>query len=353
MRYLLVVPVLLAIGTCSALFVHSDTNLPMLYSQCHARSRIPWLSHIPVLGAPSCFLVSFFQEALAPTTAAGTMAAVLAFVGGLLTVSLVEAARVCNAPNKLIKYPTLPWIVFNLIGGAVVWELVIVPAFLARARQVIVSRRAGRDDPAGATDPDFGEAMRHISNVAEVFAIPAAVAVGYLLPAAAMLALDHPVAILVWLFFPIWVSLIRQAARFTITKLSASGVETFHLESRRVALLVVYAIPILVSVAAHAVFIWAALQRDDRKEMTRATVTFIEINSVLIGLTVLYWLFVEAGWKVTLTMIVASLGLGPGAGVCIAWIYRERQIDPDRSVTCVAVGSREGIDPSEETPLLR
>ncbi len=113
-------PVLLAIGTFLVLFVHSDTNIPMLYSQCHARSRLRWLSRIPVLGAPSCFLVSFFQEALASTRAAGTMAAILSFVGGLLTVSLVEAARVCNAPNKLIKYPTLPWIVFNLIGGAAV-----------------------------------------------------------------------------------------------------------------------------------------------------------------------------------------------------------------------------------------
>ncbi len=77
-----------------------------------------------------------------------------------------------------------------------------MPAFLARARQVIVSRRAGRDDPAGSTDPDFGEAMRHIGNIAEVFAIPSSVVLGFLVPSAAMLALDHPVAILVWLSFP-------------------------------------------------------------------------------------------------------------------------------------------------------
>ncbi len=111
--------------------------------------------------------------------------------------------------------------------------------------------------------------------------------------------------------------------------------------------------PILVSVAAHVFFIWSLVRPDDRKEMTRATVKFIEIDAALILLTVLYWLFVEAGWKVSLVMIAASLTLGPGAGVCVAWICREGQIDPDRSVTCVAVGSRESLDPSEETPLLR
>ncbi|KAH8880541.1 hypothetical protein GQ53DRAFT_533609 [Thozetella sp. PMI_491] len=352
LRYLLIVPMLLAIGTIVTLFVHSDTNVVMLYSQCHARSRIPWLSHVPVVGAPSCFLVSFFQEALAPVRGAASLGAVLAFVGGLLTVSLVEAARVCNAPSALIRYPTLPWIVFNLVGGAVVWELLIVPAFLRRARQVIVTRRTGRDVLSDATDPDFGEAMRHLSSVAEVVAIPTAVAVGYFLPSGLMLVLDHPIAIVVWLFFPVWVSLVRVTVRFIITTLSKEGIDTVHLESRRVAIVVVYALPVLASVAAHAFLIYSLVTTDDRKEMTRATTKFIEIDAALIGLTVLYWLLVEAGRKVALAMIVASVFLGPGAGACIAWVYREGKIDPDRSVTCVAVGSREGREASEETPLL-
>ncbi len=63
------------------------------------------------------------------------MGAVLSMVGGLLTVSTIEAARICNAPSVLIAYPTGPWLVFTLVGGAFVWELVIVPAFLHRARR--------------------------------------------------------------------------------------------------------------------------------------------------------------------------------------------------------------------------
>ncbi|KAL2148450.1 hypothetical protein VTH82DRAFT_2370, partial [Thermothelomyces myriococcoides] len=47
LRYLLVLPVVLAVLTGIALLVHGDTNMYMLYSQCHARSRLPWLSRIP------------------------------------------------------------------------------------------------------------------------------------------------------------------------------------------------------------------------------------------------------------------------------------------------------------------
>ncbi|KAJ4306046.1 hypothetical protein N0V88_000841 [Collariella sp. IMI 366227] len=208
LRYLLIPPLLLALLTGVTLFLHSDTNTYMLYSQCHARSRLPWLSHIPLLGSPFCFLVSFFQEAIASVRAFGLMAVILGFVAGLLTVSTVESARVCNGPSVLIAYPT-------------------------------------------------------------------------------GLCLTQP---------------------------------------------------------------------DDRKEMTRSTLKFITVDAFFVGLTVLYWILVEAGWRVVLVMVAASVVLGPGAGICIGWIYREQTVDPDQSVTVVAVGARrdsEDAGPSEETPLLR
>jgi hypothetical protein len=359
LRYLLLVPVLLAIATGFTLFVHSDTNIAMLYSQCHARARIPWLSHIPVLGAPSCFLVSFFHEALASVRTFGIMAAVLSFVAGLLTVSTVEAARVCNGPSVLIAYPTGAWLVFNLLGGALVWELVIIPAFFHRARQILATRRMGApaassDSANRAVDPDFGEAMRHLRVFSEAVAIPVAVAVGYIVPSVLMLTLNNPVAIVVWLFFPLWVSLVRQAVRAVAIRIRKED-NSFHLESNRLALLGMYTVPVLCSILSHGLLLWSVLRPDDRKELTRATSKFIEIDIFFIGLTVLYWLFVEAGWMVTMVVIVSSIVLGPGAGLCIGWIYREGFVDLDRSVTAVAVGSRQGDGghASEETPLLQ
>lgn len=364
LRYLLIVPILLAIATLAILFLHGEgINIPFLWSQCHARSRLPWLSHIPLLGAPSCFLVSFFQEALASTRSFAIMAVVLSFVAGLLTVSTVESARVCNGPAVLIAYPTGAWLVFNLLGGAVVWELVILPAFLVRSRQILLARREGSGgarSPGGgmvaATHPDHGEAMRHLGSVAEAVAIPAAVAVGCVLPSVLMLVLDAPVAILVWLLFPLWVSLVRQAVRAAVVRLDGDKLgASLHLESSRVWLGVTYGVPVVCSVLAHGFLLWSLFAgHDDRKEMTRATTKFIEIDAGFIGLTVLYWLFVEAGWRVALVMLLASIVLGPGAGVCLAWVYREGKVDPDRSVTVVAVGARTpDADPSEQTPLLR
>lgn len=368
LRYLLVVPVLLALTTVAVLFFHGEAiNIPFLWSQCHARARVPWLSRIPLLGAPSCFLVSFFQEAVASSRAAAAVAVVLSFVAGLLTVSAVESARVCNQPAVLIAYPTGAWLVFNLVGGAVVWELVILPAFLVRSRQIIAARLAGQEagDEAGtavsATHPDRGEAMRHLGSTAEAVAIPVAVAVGCILPSVLMLFLGrrHPAAILVWLLFPLWVSLVRQAARRALVRVDADRLgRTLHLESSRGWLAATYALPIACSVLAQGWLVWSLIWgRDDRKEMTRATAKFVEIDAGFVALTVLYWLLVEAGWRVALVMLLASLVLGPGAGVCVAWIYREGKVDPEyprrRSVTVVAVGQQAGQEPGEETPLLR
>jgi hypothetical protein len=361
LRYLIIIPVLLAIATGVVLFVHSDTNTYMLYSQCHARSRLPWLSHIPVLGSPACFLVSFFQEAGASVRSFGLMAVILAFIAGLLTVSTVEAARVCNSPSVLIASPTGPWLVFDLIGGAIVWQLVIIPAFFHRSRVIITARRHGVPPPPipGRTDPVFGENMRHLGRLAEIVAIPVAVALGCVVPSLAMLITNHPVAVLVWLFFPVWVSIIRQTVRRLVLFLGRDPRwhDSLHLESSRCGLLAVYAVPIICSVLAQAHFLWTLTQADDRREMTRSALKFITIDAFFVGLTVLYWILVEAGWRTALVVAVASLILGPGAGICIGWIDRERSVDPDHSATIVvAVGARrdsEDLGPSEETPLLR
>ncbi|KAL2196629.1 hypothetical protein P885DRAFT_78355 [Corynascus similis CBS 632.67] len=362
LRYLLMMPVLLAILTGYALAIHSDTNTYMLYSQCHARARLPWLSRVPVLGSLACFLVSFFQAAVDSVRASGLMAVILSFVGGLLTVTAVEAARICNSPSALIAtFPTALWLVFDLVGGALVWQLAIVPAFLRRARDIIAARSqgAGGGPPrlSGPADPTFGEAMRHLARgAAETVAIPVAVTLGYIVPAALVLVLDHPVAVLVWLFFPVWVSLVRQAVRRVVLAVREGTSASLHLESNQLALIAVYALPVACSVLSHAYFIWTLTQPDDRREMTRSTLKFIAIQAFFVGMTVLYWILVEAGWRTLLVMVLASVVLGPGAGVCLGWVYREQMVDLDRSVTVVAVGSRrqsEDAEPSEETPLLR
>lgn len=353
-KSLLVIPVILSVGTFVALFAHSDVDIALLWSQCHSRARIPGLSHIPLIGTPSCFLVSFFQCALDSLRSKAVMAVILSYVGALATVCTVESARRCNKPNSLIAKPTLWWLLFNLLGGAMVWQLVIVPAFLHRAKALVLAEKhsqgtGGEDSTVAAAElEDISEEGRTLPD-SEAVAIPIAVAAGYFLPSILMLVFNSPATITVWLFFPLYVSIIRQGVRHLVESIRRVSPTSIHHESHWQCVALVYALPIVLSIAAHVFVIWNLAQGDDRKKMTKLTVSFIEIDIQFIAWTVLYWVFVEAGWRVPLSMIAVSVIAGPGAGTVVGWLFRERLVK--NGFTSQSVDEDEDTL-AEERPLL-
>lgn len=361
MRTLMVVPILLALATAAALFAHSDVNTPMLWSQCHAHARIPALSRVPLLGTPLCYLVSFFRAALDSVRTRAVLAAVLAAAGALLTVCTAEAARGCNRTARVVAHPTPSWLLFNLLGGALVWQLLIVPAQIQRLRNIFVAQKSGAggdDDEEADVGGDRLAALeidldRNIAG-SEVVAIPVAVAVGYYLPSILMLVYNSPAAIGVWLFFPIYVSLVRQGVRWAVQRAWDFTAERgVHLETHRRSLVAVYAVPLLSSLLAHAALLWSLTRPDDRKEMTRSCVKFIEIDFAFIGATVLYWVLVETNWKVPAGMVGIAALLGPGAGVLGGWLLRENVIQKELgAVIDLDAADETAGDPSEQTPLL-
>ena len=129
--HLLLPLLLLALLACATLFAHSDVNAALLWSQCHARERLPLLTDarfVPSwLATPACFLVSFFAEALDAARSRAAVAELLAGVGALMSVATAESARACNervasrVGRGVIARPTGWWLLFNLIGGALVW----------------------------------------------------------------------------------------------------------------------------------------------------------------------------------------------------------------------------------------
>ncbi|KAK5993885.1 hypothetical protein PT974_07322 [Cladobotryum mycophilum] len=348
-------PILLAILTSLALFVHSDVDIALLWSQCHARARIPALSRIPALGTPSCFLVSFFQVALDSWRTKATMAVILSYVGALATVCWLESRRACNRTYAIITRPTLPWLVFNLLGGGVIWQLVIVPAFIHRARTLFLStqkNREERNDEADAqpSESDLalsGEAGRMLPD-SDIVAIPIAVAVGFFLPSVFMVFLNNAAIITIWLFFPVYIALVQKGVRYTIEKVRGTGPTSVLLEKHWQAMALVYALPLFLSVLSHIFFIWNMTMADDRRKVTKLTISFIEIDFQFIGFTVLYWLFVEAGWKLPAVSLGASFVLGPGAGICLGWLYREKLVQHG-----FGPAEEESEGASEDTPLLR
>ncbi|KAI3321831.1 hypothetical protein HD806DRAFT_147973 [Xylariaceae sp. AK1471] len=349
LRYLLIVPVLFSISAVLILAVHGDVNSPLLYSQCHARSRLPALSHIPILGAPACFLVSFFMYASASMRAVAQFGAILAFVGALLTVCRVEAARPCNHRSWTIRFPTLSWLVFNLVGGTLVWDLWILPAFLKRAKDIRVERV--KDDALAGSqesrdvfeDEERLRVERSFISRAEVCAIPLAVAIGFVVPSVLMLVLKDAVSVIVWLFFPVWVAIVHWAVELAaIRVLKDNG--PLYLESHSPSVTLVYAVPFAASLLTHALFIWNLFYHNDSREMTRMALKFIEIDFSFIAATVLYWVLVESGVVPAMLLIVMSVFLGPGAALCVTWLIREKAI-----CEFAVLNEGGGVGPDEES----
>ncbi|KAH7033586.1 uncharacterized protein B0I36DRAFT_362234 [Microdochium trichocladiopsis] len=344
---LLVVPVLFSVAAVIILGFHGDLNVPLLASQCHSHARLPGLSRIPLIGVPACSFISLFQAANDAVRSVARMGIILAFIGALLTVSLVEAARLCNARARVIRYPTIPWLAFNLFGGVLVWDLAIIPAFLRHAK---VLRQ--QDDATRILGPDARrQDARALASRSELYAIPISVAVGFYLPSIAMLSINSATAIGIWLLFPLLVALVRIAVKAIYAKLSSKEDEPFRIESSRVSVFAVYSLPVLFSVMTHAFFIANLFADDDRKEMTRSTLKFIEIDALILGASVLYWIAVESGLVPLAVMLGVSVLFGTGAGLCQTWILREKSLAEQDDIE----NSQHDVvhdEAHEETPLL-
>jgi hypothetical protein len=334
-----------------------DPNIALLYSQCHARSRLSFLSHIPVLGAPACFLVSFWLETLDSFRGRVIMGALLGFVVGLVTVTTLESKRVANQRDGMLKRSGLwVWAPFVVLGGVAVtgWG---VPGLVRRGKQV-------SEVQPGA---EGGEAVRVLAMKADGVAVPVSIALGLVVPAVVMVAMRSPLAVGLFLLFPVWTSLLRKVIRVVLTQFQdETWTATLHLSSSSLNLVAVYALPVLLSVVAHVFLLYnVTTKRDDSQEMTRSTLRFILIDLAGLVAGVLYWVLVEAGWMAAVIFAVGTLLAGPGAGVSLAWGWREiggewKSFERGEGTRAVAVGSTVGSPTEErgnavdeETPLLR
>ncbi|KAF4508769.1 hypothetical protein G6O67_005108 [Ophiocordyceps sinensis] len=119
--------------------------------------------------------------------------------------------------------------------------------------------------------------------------------------------------------------LVRRAVPVPVARVRR--VAQVHLEANRPALVMLYAVPPLWSVAAHIGLLHHLLfAADDRSPTTRAALAFVQADFTAIGITVLYWIAAEAGWRILLLSLVVGCLVGPGAGLCVAWVVRERDM---------------------------
>ncbi|KAK0384459.1 hypothetical protein NLU13_8545 [Sarocladium strictum] len=236
----LVLPlVLLGLGTAWILFVNSDPSVSAVFTKCFpvddsdgdgdgdgsdGKTKTPFLSTVPIVGPPVCCLVSFFRAALDSHRSAVIMGEILSYVGALLTVTTLESARACNQSSWLIRNPTPSWLLFNLAGGAVIWQLAIIPSFLSHERKrqqlplercssvsvrsVTTAQRQSSEEqrallgPQGQEQQQQHEHMHRHLDPAEPPAISVGVVMGYFVPCMLFVLAPGTVSILAWLFSP-------------------------------------------------------------------------------------------------------------------------------------------------------
>src|SRR5208282_730376 len=93
-----------------------------------------------------------------------------------------------------------------------------------------------------ARNPVRGSKKRYVNTSAEIYAIPISVAIGFFIPSIAVLFALNATTIVIWLLFPLWVSLVRQAARGLLISLplfpqfTGDENDTKYLESDRLSL---------------------------------------------------------------------------------------------------------------------
>ncbi|KAI0525400.1 hypothetical protein F5B22DRAFT_589770 [Xylaria bambusicola] len=331
-RYLLIVPVLISgLAACTFLF-HGDVNASLLYSQCHARSRLPEISRVPVLGAPLCYLVSLFMFATGPGHGIYFFGWYLSFLGALLTVSRVEAARECNKLKWSIRSPTASWLVSNLIGGAFVWNLWIIPTFIKSSRDFWVDVRSVNEDAQESGQArqdrqqvgDRIDSTRSLTCEAEVYAIIIAVAVGYMVPSVLMLTLRNATSVMIWLIFPLWVAVVHWVVKFAATRLLRND-EPHCLRTHDESLWCIYFLPGFVSFILHVTFVSNLGFMDDSRQMTQMALKFILINFLYTAALVYYWMFVDVNVDELLPLMISSLLFGPGATLCIRRVAQENK----------------------------
>lgn len=375
----------LALGTIAAFLVainHNFDQLARLWAQGSSTSN-SW-----GLPTPLCFAVLFFQAALDSTRSKFEEAAIIGFLAGLSTITATERIR-CEMPglqtptahplqgngqkrtpeeerrsinaqerrNKIVGLSrrvvdnlTIPWLLYNLAAGALAWQAIIIPAFLYEQHST------------RSTTSSRPKQLTKTNATSENIAITLGVALGLLAPSTLMIINPASTAtILVWLVFPIWVSLIQWAVHFLSQRLVPVSTvinQGANVETKLGPLLAPYALPIIYSIVSHFLLVKnLCTQEDDRDPLTRSAVLLLEIDHVAIFVAFLYWAWAKSamtatvrgmntesetetlgsntvrpknGLQAVFVTLLSSLFLGPGAGVCLGWVVaglHEHQYD--------------------------
>lgn len=348
--FLTLLPLAILAFITIAAFIHAiHSNFKILAALWTPCNGPPLLSQ-PGLPTPLCFAIHFFQSAHATLRGRLEQAIIVSFLAGLATITAVESdARVQyraeNEPwsdekrrknenkveearkdwgeglisQKIIANLTIPWLLYSLALGALVWEGIIIPAFLYRQHEKPQSQGPSQLQPwTGETSTNIG-----VSADARSLTIPLSIALGLFLPAALMLFYPSaPLPIVLFLLFPLWVTLIQTLLRPLTSRLTRSNNTSETL---------LFIPPIIASTLAHMTLLLSLITTTSSamypsNDATATALLLLELDHAAIYLATLYWIYIKSNTNTNnvLATLAASIALGPGAGICVGWLYDHR-----------------------------
>lgn len=341
---------ILALITIAA-FIHAiDSNfdtLAALWTSCNG----PLLFGEPRLHSPLCFAIHFFQSAHATLRGRLEQAIIVSFLAALATITAVESGAGVQhradheawtdkkkdkdekenqmeegqrykegglISQKLIENLTIPWLLYSLALGALSWQAIIIPAFLYRPQKKAQPQNLSQLQSWTGETPTEVDADADTDPHSP--AVPLSIVLGLFLPATLMLLHPSaPVPIILFLLFPLWVTLIQHLLRPL----------TSHLTTQSNNKLFVFMPPMIASTLAHIIFLLSLFSSpsiftpSNDAIATTAALLLLEIDHAAIYLATLYWIYIKSHTNTNsvLATLAATVTLGPGAGMCVGWLY--------------------------------
>jgi hypothetical protein len=321
MAYLLLVPALV-VGISLGCFA---SVLPSVVASVGQ----PCSSESGVFQGLICFFTVFFRQCLAPKLGEAFIAAFLAFISALITVSNLESSRIFNQSSRVITNPAAAWLLVNAATGAVITPIVFGFTMkrnkdaLAEAEQ---RRRRSPDESNVSTESPalvLSHDERHLSYRAETYAIAVGVTLGFVLPSIILLITPNPIVVGLWNLFPIFVSLLRRSTLYVLLRSGRHMDKTHHAETSYGSVLRLYAIPAILSVISHWYLIYVFAFEDHMELSASPALKLMVINFWSIVICMAYWIFIETSWRVLAIVLCCSLLGGAGMGLCLGWVLKE------------------------------
>lgn len=260
----------------------------------------------------------FFASTVATPSGQVFMSVFFSFITALITTTMVESQRQGEIPNAVVRYPAAPWLLVNIVSGAIVVPLVMAPGSFHHSRRCLRKQQQSRIASAGSLPNRAVHASAKL-------AIPVSVTGSFVIPSMILIFASSPTTVILWQFFPIYVAILFRLLSTILNQLPS----TLSTASQGRSKELLFTISILISILSYVsliIYIFSLLfsqHHDEANHLTTAALHVLAINFLTIFITLIYWLYVEGGTSTARAALKWTLVAGPGAGVCFGWITRE------------------------------